>query len=113
MHCGTSPSNVADSLHPTEGIRLLLECEEVAEDAQRARYAAAIYTVDACFGYRAELSMDGAATLTADADAASSEHETQLSKLAKSTARAAKRKHADRLSPWPPRVLRWRGPGRG
>ena len=104
------PRTVATSLHPTEGIRLLLEREEVAEDSQHARYAAAIYTVHECYRYTAELSMDGSATLTAEGPACV-DHEGTLLKLARSTARAAQRKHGEDLSPWPPRVLRWRGPG--
>jgi hypothetical protein len=104
---------VNEALNPTEGIRLLLERQEVDPDAQCARYQATIYTVSSSFHYAAELSMDGAATLRADGEAASEEDLDTLSKLAKSTARAAKRKQAEKLPPWPPRVLRWRGPGRG
>lgn len=107
------PSNVAEALHPTEGIRLLLERDEVGEDAQSARYLATIFTVTERFSYAAELNMEGGATLRVEGEAATAEDEDKLSKLAKSTARAAKRKLADNLSPWPPRVLRWRGPGRG
>jgi hypothetical protein len=33
--------------------------------------------------------------------------------LAKLTARAADKKRGDGMPPWPNRVLRWRGPGRG
>lgn len=104
---------MSDALHPTEGIRLLLEREEIDGDVQGARYAAKIYTVTDCFSYTAELTMEGAATLVAIGAAATKTDEDNLSKLAKSTARAAKRKLAESLPPWPPRVLRWRGPGRG
>lgn len=104
---------MAQSLNPTEGIRLLLERQEVAGDQGNASYAAAVYTVDDCYRYRALLQLDGTATLSAEGESASSDDEESLSKLAKSTARAAKRKLADKLAPWPPRVLRWRGPGRG
>ena len=62
--------------------------------------------------HRADLKMEGTALLTAEAEAATKEDEEALRKLAKSRARAAKRKLANRLPPWPPRVLRWRGPGR-
>ena len=107
------PRTVAEDLHPTEGVRLLLQRDEVGTDAQSARYQATIFTVKETFTYSAELSLDGAATLLAEGPAATPEDEDKLSKLAKSTARAAKRKLADKLPPWPPRVLRWRGPGRG
>jgi hypothetical protein len=33
--------------------------------------------------------------------------------VAKLTARAAGKKREDGMPPWPARVLRWRGPGRG
>ena len=100
-------------MHTTEGNRLLIEREYDASDVQSASYVAAIYTVNDCFRYQATLCTDGTATLTAvDAPAAADDADA-LMKLAKSTARAAKRKLTDQLAPWPPRVLRWRGPGRG
>ena len=104
---------MSDSLHPTEGIRLLLDRDSIAEDQQSATYRAAIYTVDACYRYQVQLRMDGNASLAAVEEAASAELEDSLSKIAKSTARAAKRKREEALPPWPTRVLRWRGPGRG
>ena len=104
---------VSESLNPTEGIRLLLERQEVEEGAQSAHYQAKIFTVTSCYSYSVDLKMEGTALLTAKAEEATKEDEEALRKLAKSTARAAKRKLADRLPPWPPRVLRWRGPGRG
>ncbi len=107
------PSFVTDSLNPTEGVRLLLQRQEVDEGEQRARYTATIYTVTSSFSYAAQLSMDGSATLEAAGESATPEDEDKLVKLSKSVARAAKRKLADKLVPWPPRVLRWRGPGRG
>ncbi len=104
---------MAESLTPSEGVRLLLQREKSAGDEECAHYKAAVYTVAATFWYSAKLCMDGTAALVALEDAATPEDEDKLSKLAKSTARAAKRKLADALQPWPPRVLRWRGPGRG
>lgn len=103
---------MSSSLNPTEGVRLLLERREV-ESAEQARYEGKIYTVDSCFAYTAVLQMNGSASLQAEGVAASTEDEEKLAKLAKSTARAAKRKLDARLPPWPPRILRWRGPGRG
>jgi hypothetical protein len=104
---------VDESLNPSEGVRLLLQRQEVDEDQQRAHYEATIFTVTSRYCYQANLGMDGSAQLEAQGESATAEDEDKLSKLAKSTARAAKRKLADKLAPWPPRVLRWRGPGRG
>lgn len=102
-----------DSLHPSEGIRLLLDRQSVAEDMQSARYNGAVYTTTTCFRYRVEMAMDGSAALEAIEAAAEPSDEDSLSKIAKSTARAAKRKREEALPPWPNRILRWRGPGRG
>lgn len=107
------PGQVVTSLNPTEGVRLLLEVDEVADDGESAQYLASIHTVNESFAYKVELHMDGTAKLTAVAESASAVDEQNLNKLAKSTARAAKRKLAENLPAWPPRVLRWRGPGRG
>lgn len=103
--------STAGELHPTEGIRLLLTLED--SDGDRATYAAAVYTPDACFEYRATLEATGTAVLEPLGDPASPDDEKKLENLVKSTARAAARKAADGLDPWPPRILRWRGPGRG
>ena len=110
--CGTRGS-VSDSLHPSEGIRLLLDRQSIAEDMQSASYAGAVYTVTACFRYRVDMAMDGSASLLAIEEPATPGDEDALSKIAKSTARAAKRKREEALPPWPMRILRWRGPGRG
>lgn len=59
----------------------------------------------------ANLSDDGTATV--DAAGAPEELVEMLAMLAKLTARAAAKKREDGLPPWPSRVLRWRGPGRG
>lgn len=45
--------------------------------------------------------------------AAPPELEEKLLAHARQAARAAERKAAEELPPWPHRVLRWRGPGRG
>jgi hypothetical protein len=95
-------------LAPTEGARLLLERER--DDGSRAEYRAAIYTPDATYEGRAALDDDGGAELAIDAPEELAE---ALRMLAKLTARAARKKREDGLAPWPARVLRWRGPGRG
>ena len=101
--------NSADSLTPTEGARFLLEREE--DLGARARYRVAIYTPDATFTGSATLCDDG--TVEIDAAGAPEELFSTLQMLAKLTARSAAKKREDGLPPWPARVLRWRGPGRG
>jgi hypothetical protein len=101
------------TLNPSEGMRLLLERLAIAEDGSQAEYRALIYTPTECFQYGATLSMEGEARLEARGDSADAEMEKGLSNIARSTARAARRKVDEGLPPWPPRVLRWRGPGRG
>jgi len=96
-------------LHPEHGIRLLLEREGHSDE--RASYRGAIYTSDAVFEYAVELDISGAAELSPQSGAAA-ENQLALENLARSIARAASRRAADGLAPWPPRILRWRGPGR-
>jgi hypothetical protein len=84
--------------------------ERAREDGPRAEYRAAIYTADATYEGRAVLGEDGSAEVTVDAPDQLAE---ALRMLARLTARAAAKKREDGLSPWPARVLRWRGPGRG
>ncbi len=107
--CGTR-CPVSSSLHPSEGIRLLLDRESVTEDKATAVYQASIYTTLEMFTYRATLNMDGTAVVEADGAQASEADAKQLTNIARSTARAAKRKLDENLPPWPPRILRWRAP---
>lgn len=99
---------MADDLTPTEGARFLLE--RASEAVDRAEYRATIYTPSETFAGTAMLVDDGTATVTIAAPAELVEMVTMLAKL---TARAAAKKRADGMPPWPARVLRWRGPGRG
>jgi hypothetical protein len=96
-------------LTPTEGARFLLEREQ--DDGTRARYRAAIYTPDATYEGHATLTDDGSVEI--EAAGAPDELFSTLQMLAKLTARSAAKKREDGLPPWPARVLRWRGPGRG
>jgi hypothetical protein len=100
-----------DPLAPEVGARFLLEL--VGDDGDRARYRAAVITPEARFDYDAVLVEDGVATLAVRGDAAPAELEAALQTVAKLTARSAPKKREDGLPPWPHRVLRWRGPGRG
>jgi hypothetical protein len=96
-------------LTPTEGARFLLEL--VRDDGARATYRAAIYTKTATYAGTATLADDG--TVEVALEGAPAELADGLAMFAKLTARAAAKKRADGLPPWPARVLRWRGPGRG
>lgn len=100
---------MADALTPTEGARFLLE--RVTDDGASARYRTAIYTPDATYESSATLRDDG--TVEIVSSAAPEELSSTLEMLAKLTARSAAKKREDGLPPWPARVLRWRGPGRG
>jgi hypothetical protein len=102
---------VSSSLTPTDGARFLLEREQEQERGTRAVYRVAIYTPDATHEGRAELADDGTAHV--DAPGAPEDLLATLQMLAKLTARSAAKKREDGLPPWPARVLRWRGPGRG
>jgi hypothetical protein len=95
-------------LTPTEGVRLLLERER--EDAAGAVYKAAVYTPTATYEGLATLGDDGSVAVVVEAPADLVEMLTMVAKL---TARSAAKKREDGLPPWPQRVLRWRGPGRG
>jgi len=100
---------VSDSLTPTEGARFLLERRE--DHGATASYRVAIYTPTVTYEGHATLSDDGAATV--EAAGAPEDLVATLAMLAKLTARSAAKKRQDGLAPWPSRVLRWRGPGRG
>ena len=95
-------------LTPTEGVRLLLERER--DEGASAAYKASIFTPDATHEGHATLRDDGTASLEVEAPADLIEMMMMMAKL---TARAAAKKREDGLPPWPARVLRWRGPGRG
>ena len=113
-------SERSESLHPSEGARFLLERRAVEQGGDAARYRAAIYTPDARFEYEATLRAGGEVELAPAAAEqggapapAPAELESKLLAHARTCARAAQRKQADGLPPWPHRILRWRGPGRG
>ncbi|HEY1813953.1 MAG TPA: hypothetical protein VGG74_16495 [Kofleriaceae bacterium] len=95
-------------LTPTEGARFLFERER-ADDAG-ARYKVTIYTPDATFAGHAQLGFDGSAALEVTAPAELVQAAEMFAKL---TARSAAKQQDDGMPPWPARVLRWRGPGRG
>ena len=96
-------------LTPTEGARFLLE--RASDEGARARYRVAIYTPNTTYEGHASLADDGSVEI--EAPGAPEELFSTLQMLAKLTARSAAKKREDGLPPWPARVLRWRGPGRG
>ena len=113
---------MSESLTPTEGARFLLEREREEEGGVRATYRTRIYTPEQTYEGSAVLVDDGTATLTEQVAAlsdgrtspkASEDLVATLQMLAKLTARSASKKREDGLPPWPARILRWRGPGRG
>jgi acylphosphatase len=102
---------VNNLLTPTEGARFLLEREQELDGGVRARYRAAVYTPETTFHGSALLADDGTVAVTAEG--VPEELLKMLEMLARLTARSAAKKREDGLPPWPSRVLRWRGPGRG
>lgn len=95
--------------HPTRGARLLLERTSIAADQSSATYRAAVITPDARFDYDALLRADGTVQLRPVGAPAEPAWEERLANHARQTARAAERRRAEQLPPWPPRLLRWRG----
>ncbi len=100
-------------LRPTEGARLVLELETADGEGGGARYRGWVIVTTAAWPYRIELRAGAEPALTAVGDAAPDDLEAALAMIARLTARAAGKKGADGLTPWPHRVQRWRGPGRG
>jgi hypothetical protein len=107
---GSRPTSVSD-LTPTEGARFLLE--RSGEDEARATYRATIYTPAATYAGQAVLGEDGTVEVSLEAPEAPAELVAMLAMFGKLIARAAAGQRARGLSPWPARVMRWRGPGRG
>jgi hypothetical protein len=99
-----------DPLTPTAGARYVLE--RVNADGRAARYRGRILTPDASYEYDAQLSADADPQL-ASASAAPADLEKVLVMIARLTARAVEKRLEDGLPPWPERITRWRGPGRG
>ncbi|MCE9578635.1 MAG: hypothetical protein K8W52_36255 [Deltaproteobacteria bacterium] len=99
-----------DALVPEAGARYVLE--RVADRGDHAQYKAAIVSADARWDYDAILRDDGRVELTA-ITAAPEAQAAMLAMIAKLVARATPNRKADGLAAWPPRIQRWRGPGRG
>ena len=110
---------MTDALTPTVGARFALTRE--VDAGARATYRCVIATPTSRHHYAAELVDDGGVTLTpvaggpdqADDGEASAELLAAATLVARLLARAAPARRADGVTVWPPRVVRWRGPGRG
>jgi uncharacterized membrane protein YeiH len=100
---------VSESLTPTEGARFLLE--RIAERDGGAEYRATIFTPEATYAGTATLGETG--SVVVEIQGAQADLVEVMQMLAKLTARSAAKKREDGFPPWPARVLRWRGPGRG
>jgi hypothetical protein len=98
------------NLTPTEGARYELE-RDSAGHGDRAEYRVSIFTPSATHTGRATLALDGTYELAMPG--APEELVAVLAMFVKLTARAAAGKRDAGIAPWPARVLRWRGPGRG
>ena len=101
---------MSESLHPTDGVRLLLVRTAVDPDQAIARYSATVFTPGERYDYDAVLTMDGGAELTARGAAAPAALEDKLLSHARHAAREARRRRDETASAWPHRLLRWRGP---
>lgn len=101
------------TLHPGEGARFLFERTSQSDDLSEAQYRAAIYTAAERFEYSVHMRIDGWFESAVQGTPAPAELASKLDTIAKLIARGAKGKHGDSLPPWPHRVMRWRGPGRG
>lgn len=104
---------VDDILTPTAGARFSFEREAAGE--QSARYVCTIATPSARYVCVADVDEHGGATLAPPAGAVDVPADllTTATLLARVFARAAPSRRADGMTMWPPRFVRWRGPGRG
>jgi hypothetical protein len=104
---------VSRDLHPADGARYLLERIEVSSDGTSASYRASAYTPTDVATTMIVLHDDGQVVLAADAIAIEEPHWAAVQMFAKLTGRSVPSRRKEELPPWPARVLRWRGPGRG
>ena len=102
-----------DNLTPSAGARFAFEREDANEG--RARYRCTIATPSARYVCLADLDDQGSASLAAEAGGTEAPADLLASAvlLARVFARAAPSRRAEGMTMWPPRFVRWRGPGRG
>jgi hypothetical protein len=99
-------SDLSD-LTPTAGARYVLE------RVDGGVYTAQVHTPDAIYEYAAVLAPGAEPVLEARGTPAPAALEDMLRMIARLTARGHDKRVADGLPPWPQRITRWRGPGRG
>jgi hypothetical protein len=104
---------VSEDHRPSAGARYLLERTARDDTGATAPYRGVIFTPAGEHVYVLDLADTGGAEMRAEGEPADAELEQGLLNLARSTARAAARRRTEGLKPWPDRILRWRGPGRG
>jgi hypothetical protein len=93
-----------EDLHPSAGVRILLEL--ATADAARAHYRAAVYTPATCFDYRLDIAASDGAVTIVEAPTAPGEPFLDLVRaMARTMARDALGNSPLR---WPRRFLRWR-----
>ena len=95
-------------LHPSQGARFLFERRSIAPEQGTATYRAAIITPDQRYELDVVLHLDGTAELTPVGALPPENLMSRITAHARQAARAAERRRADQLSPWPHRILRWR-----
>jgi hypothetical protein len=78
-----------------------------------ASYLAQIATPDVTFEYDVALTAGEEPVVAARGQAASPQLVGMLVMLARLTARGVDKRIEEGMPPWPERVTRWRGPGRG
>ena len=99
---------VSESLHPTAGVRVLLErADPTPAAAGAARYLGVIFTPQARYDYTVDIAADAAVALAPIA--AEPPADPRAVELLRAVARTLGR-HALAESPpaWPRRVVRWR-----
>jgi hypothetical protein len=101
------------SLAPDKGARFLLERAAVTQEGHAAHYRASIHAPDRVYAYDVTFALGEAPQLIARGKPPEPAMEAQLLGIAKQVAKAAARNREAGLEPWPRRVLRWKGPGRG
>ena len=91
-------------LHPTEGVRFLLERDQ--DLGRRTTYRVSIFTPASTFASTATLGEDGSVDLRPTG--APADLEERLASIVKLLARDAAKRRDDGLITWPARILRWR-----
>lgn len=109
MSPAASPLTSVNDARLQAGARFTLT--RTTDHGARADYTVLVETATARHTGSAALADDGTATV--ESPGLPEELLATLQMIAKLIARSAPKKREDGLPPWPQRVSRWRGPGRG